>query len=497
MMPAVVAAMALGELLGPAAGAHAATVITDLVSDSRELSPGAAFVALPGARSHGLDFAPAALAAGAAIVLYEASGSGPASRPQGLESAAPVLEVPGLKARLGELGALFYGRDQPPRGLVGITGTNGKTTVAWLLAQAFSQLGESCGYIGTLGYGRPGALDTHSLTTPDCLSLHRELASLGTSRAAVELSSHALDQNRVAGLGFPIAAFTNLSRDHLDWHRTMDAYFEAKAQLFMRPGLESAVINLGDAYGPLLAGRIAAPARAVTVAITPAERAAIEARPTGQGLAGQTLALSGQFGSARIESPLIGAINAENLIVAAGVLIAAGHSIEDAAGALSVATAPPGRLEVFGGPPERPWVVVDYAHTPAALERVLAELSLIATGELHCVFGCGGERDRGKRAPMGEVAARYAAHVVLTDDNPRGEEPIAIVADIKAGIVRHPDLRVIHARDEAIRTAISAADPGDVVLIAGKGHETSQTGAGEVRHFDDRAIVRGLLEGVS
>ena len=504
MMPAVLAAMALGELLGPAAGKHAALMVSNLVSDSREVTPGAAFVALPGARHHGLDFASAALAAGAAVVLYEPGdrlqGDGapgdraPESSAWTPGSAGPARAVPGLAQRLGELGARFYGRGEPRQGLVGITGTNGKTTVSWLVAQAFDRLGEPCGYIGTLGFGRAGALDTHALTTPDCLSLHRELATLGTPRAAVEVSSHALDQDRIAGLEFPIAAFTNLSRDHLDWHRTMDAYFEAKSRLFLRPGLDSAVINLGDAYGPVLAARIAPPARAVTVAVTPAAHVSIEARPTGHGLAGQTLALDGRFGQARIESPLIGALNAENLVVAAGILVAAGHAIETAASALSGATAPPGRLEVFGGPPGHPWIVVDYAHTPAALERVLAELALIATGELHCVFGCGGERDRGKRAPMGQIAARYAAHIVLTDDNPRGEDPVSIVADIKAGIARHPDLSVIHARDAAIAAAIAAAGPGDVVLIAGKGHETSQNLGGELRTFDDRVIVGKLLE---
>jgi UDP-N-acetylmuramoyl-L-alanyl-D-glutamate--2,6-diaminopimelate ligase len=489
-MVAVVAAMALGELLGPAAGPHAATPVTDLVSDSRQVTPGAAFVALPGERSHGLDFAASALASGAAIVLHDAADTSAAAQ-------AALLPVPGLRGRLGEIAARFYGRAAPSRSLIGVTGTNGKTTVAWLIAQAWTALGQPCGYVGTLGYGTTGALKVHALTTPDCLTLHRELASLGTSRAAVEVSSHALSQDRVAGLTFATAAFTNLTRDHLDWHRTMDAYFEAKARLFARPGLETAVINMGDAYGATLAGRLAPKVRKLTVAVGSGTGAAIEARTTGRGLAGQELEIRGELGDARIRSPLIGTINAENLVVAAGALVASGAALRDAAAALAGARPPPGRLEVFGGPPRFPWVVVDYAHTPDALERVLAGLRSIAAGEITCVFGCGGDRDRGKRAPMGTAAARYSAHIVLTDDNPRSESPAAIIADIKSGIARHPDLRVVHDRERAIADAVAAAGPGDVVLVAGKGHETTQLSGGEARPFDDRASVRRALEGVS
>jgi UDP-N-acetylmuramoyl-L-alanyl-D-glutamate--2,6-diaminopimelate ligase len=490
MMTAAVAAMALGELLGPAAGAHAAIEVTDLVSDSRQVTRGAAFVALQGEQSHGLAFADSAFAAGAAVVLHEPDAATATLR-------GPALAVPGLKERLGALAARFYGSQEPAAGLVGVTGTNGKTTVSWLVAKALSALGQSCGYIGTLGYGTPGVLKSHALTTPDCLTLHRELAALGTTRAAIEVSSHALEQDRVAGLRFATAAFTNLSRDHLDWHRTMDAYFEAKARLFVRPELASAVINVGDAYGVTLAARLPARVRAITVALARDSGAALEAGATSRGLEGQELEIRGSFGEARIDSPLIGAINSENLLVAAGVLVASGFGLDQAASALAPAEPPPGRLEVFGGPPAHPWVVVDYAHTPAALERVLAELSAIATGTITCVFGCGGDRDRGKRAPMGAAAARYAAHIVLTDDNPRRENPAGIVADIKSGIARHPDLRIVHDRERAIASAVAAARPGDVVLVAGKGHEATQTFGSEVRPFDDRVSVRRALEGIS
>jgi UDP-N-acetylmuramoyl-L-alanyl-D-glutamate--2,6-diaminopimelate ligase len=402
-----------------------------------------------------------------------------------------------LSARLGELGERFYGRGRAFEALIGVTGTNGKTTVAWLVAQALTGLDQPCGYIGTLGYGLPDALKPQSLTTPDCLTLHRELAELGTRHAAVEVSSHALAQQRTAGLHFSVAAFTNLSRDHLDWHVTMDAYFAAKAQLFAQPGLRTAVVNADDAYGQVLLRRLAPTVRPITVALHNVAGAMLTARAHSRGLAGQILKLSGDFGESDIETRLIGEFNAENLLLALGVLIACGHDLDPAAAALCAAAPAPGRMEVFGGPPDQPWVVVDYAHTPQALERVLTGLTAMGADDISCVFGCGGDRDRGKRALMGQAAARYAQHIVLTDDNPRSEDPAAIVADIKSGIARHGDLRVQHARDRAIAEAIARAAPGAIVLIAGKGHETAQLQAGESRPFDDRELVRSILEGRS
>jgi UDP-N-acetylmuramoyl-L-alanyl-D-glutamate--2,6-diaminopimelate ligase len=492
MMAAAIAAMTLGELFGVAAGQHTELAVSDLVSDSRQVTLGAAFVALEGARVHGLDFADQALAAGAAVVIYDAR-----ERQGARPIPAPALAVPGLRARLGDVARRFYGEREPSGALIGITGTNGKTTVAWLIAQASSSLGHSCGYVGTLGYGQPGALNPHALTTPDCLSLHRELAGLDTERAVLEVSSHALDQDRVAGLDFNLAAFTNLSRDHLDWHASMEAYFEAKAKLFTGSELEAAIVNIDDAYGRALSDRLRGSARIVSVSHAPGNSASLEGRGERLGLAGLALDVAGEFGHTRIESPLIGSFNIENLLVALGVLVASGDELDDAGQALALAAAPPGRLEVFGGPPGRPWVVVDYAHTPSALERTLAELNAISSGAITCVFGCGGERDRGKRALMGEAAARYAAHIVLTDDNPRGEDAAAIVADIKAGIARHPDVKVEHSRELAIVEAIRAAAADDIVLVAGKGHETVQQTASAARPFDDRALVASVLGGMA
>lgn len=490
MMAAVVAAMTLGELLGPAAGAHAGLSVTDLVSDSRQVTPGSAFIAMAGERSHGLDFASDALAAGAAIVLYEPPA-------QAGEPPEPNLAIPGLRARIGALGRQFYSGDRRPETLVGITGTNGKTTVAWLVAQALTALGERCGYLGTIGFGTPGNLQHQSLTTPDCLTLHRELAGLGTVSAALEVSSHAIGQDRIAGLEFDVAVFTNLSQDHLDWHRSMDAYFETKARLFVRDELKTAVINRQDAFGESLLGRLLPATRGISVALDSDRSADIQTRHEGNGLAGLALNVDGAFGRARIESPLIGEFNAENLSLALGALIARGHRLDRAAAALADATAPPGRMEVFGGAESQPWVIVDYAHTPAALARVLTSIAAVKAGEITCVFGCGGDRDRSKRAAMGQAAASHADHIVLTDDNPRSEDPATIVAEIQAGSAGHADVRIEHSRERAIGDAVAAAAPGDIVLIAGKGHESAQLIGDVSRAFDDRAVVKRLLGSAS
>jgi UDP-N-acetylmuramoyl-L-alanyl-D-glutamate--2,6-diaminopimelate ligase len=492
MMAAVVAAMTLGELLGPPAGAHAAVSITDLVSDSRQVTPGAAFVALAGESSHGLAYADDALAAGARIVIYEPPA--PSSR---VPEAA--VAVPGLRQRLGDLGRRFYGRKRLPDGLIGVTGTNGKTTVAWLIAQGIARLGQQCAYLGTLGYGVPGRLSPQMLTTPDCLSLHRELAEIDLGRAVLEVSSHALAQDRVAGLGFEVAVFTNLSREHLDWHGSMEAYFDAKAKLFEREELASAVVNVGDAYGKALLGRLAPATRGISYALGSSGACDIQASFESRGLAGMALSIAGDYGQAMIESPMLGDFNAENLLSATGALLALGHDLDAVAGALAVATPPPGRMEVFGGPPDAPWVIVDYAHTPDALTRVLGVVSALRVGSasLTCVFGCGGDRDQGKRASMGAAAARFADRIVLTDDNPRSEDPAAIVDDIRAGIPAGSDVQVVHERERAIALAVSDRAPGDIVVVAGKGHETRQLVGKQARDFDDRAVVRAILEGSS
>jgi UDP-N-acetylmuramoyl-L-alanyl-D-glutamate--2,6-diaminopimelate ligase len=474
----------LGDLLGAGAGAYARLKITDLTLDSRAVLPGAAFVAVPGAREHGLKHAREALQRGAAIVLYEPG-------PQVGEPPAPSLAVPSLKARLGELAQAFYLPSGAPT-IVGVTGTNGKTTVAYLLAQVMSQPQRPCGYVGTLGYGVPPAITAHGLTTPDTLTLHRELAELGAARVAMEVSSHALKQERVAGLPFHTAVFTNLTRDHLDEHGDLASYGDAKRRLFKIPGLEYAVLNADDPFAATIAADLAP---SVALVRTSAHGAAAElsARLERADLSGLELEVAGKFGTSRLKSKLIGAFNAENLLSALGALVAQGMELPAACAALKAAKPAPGRMEVLGGPPRHPWVVVDYAHTPDALQRVLTTLASVVAGELWCVFGCGGDRDRGKRSLMGAVVADLADRIVLTDDNPRTEDPTAIVREIRDGVGEHPRVSVVHDRRLALEMAIEQARPGDVVLVAGKGHETEQIVGAARRAFSDRAVVAEIL----
>src|SRR5690606_18490901 len=414
------------------------------------------------------------------------------------EVANRAVAVPRLAARCGELAGKLYGPAMRHVELAGITGTNGKTTVAYVVAQAMARAGRRCGYIGTLGYGLPDALEPHALTTPDCFTLHRELAALaaaGGTHAALEVSSHALAQERIAGLAIRTAAFTNLTRDHLDAHGSLDAYGAAKARLFERADVRYAVLNVRDDFGAKLADRLASHVTPIRVATGDVAGVDLGARVRSRGLEGLELELLGRFGNAELRSPLIGKFNAENLLVALGCLIAWELPLADACAALEGCTAPPGRLEVLNptGRAAAPYVVVDYAHTPDGLERVLETVRSLASGDVWCVFGCGGERDRGKRAPMGAIAAARADHVIVTDDNPRGEDPDAIVRDILNGV---GDARVVveHDRAAAIRRAIRGARPGHVVLIAGKGHETTQRVGADERPFSDRAVARAALE---
>jgi UDP-N-acetylmuramoyl-L-alanyl-D-glutamate--2,6-diaminopimelate ligase len=474
----------LGDVLGAGAGRFARLAVTDLTLDSRAVRPGAAFVALRGGREHGLKYAKAALGSGAAIVLYE-PGDDAGEPPQ------PSLAVPALRARLGELARAFYAWGVQPT-IVGVTGTNGKTTVAYLLAQALSEPQRRCAYVGTLGYGVPPIIAAHALTTPDCLTLHRELAEIGAPRVAMEVSSHALKQGRIAGLQFHTAVFTNLTRDHLDEHGDFVSYGEAKRKLFMLPGLSHAVLNADDAFAASIAKSLAPDCKLLRTSVrNPGVEVAARIRRSD--LSGVELEVSGDFGAARLRSKLIGAFNAENLLSALGALLAHGMALPDACAALGAAKPAPGRMEVLGGPPSRPWVVVDFAHTPDALQRVLTELESAASGELWCVFGCGGDRDRGKRPMMGAVAADLADRIVLTDDNPRSEDPAEIISEIHAGLSGHPRVSVIHDRRAAIASAVEGARPGDVVLIAGKGHEAEQIVGGQRRAFSDRAVAAELL----
>ncbi len=479
------AAMRLSELLTPwqSVPADADREVAGLALDSRELRPGDAFVALPGRHSHGLAHLDEALAAGAVAVLTE-DGEAPVA-------SVPVVPVPGLRGRLGELAARLYGHPAEALPVIGVTGTNGKTSVAAFLAQALAADGP-VGHLGTLGQGLWGDLESTRHTTPDVFGVHRRLAQArdaGAVAAVMEVSSHALDQGRVDGVRFAAAVFTQLGRDHLDYHGDLAAYGAAKARLFRTPGLGAAVLNLDD---PFAAGLATDAPRWGYRLGTPMGAREVGAEGLRCDAGGLAFDLVHGGRRASIATGLLGRFQAHNLLAAATALLALGHELDEIARRLSRVQAPPGRMEPYRAP-GRPLVVVDYAHTPDALAAALDSLRAHVRGRLWCVFGAGGERDRGKRPLMARAAEARADALVLTDDNPRGEAPEAIVADLRAGLSGAVPAAVVHDRAEAIAHALAQADPEDAVLVAGKGHEDYQEIAGTRRPHSDRETVARLL----
>jgi UDP-N-acetylmuramoyl-L-alanyl-D-glutamate--2,6-diaminopimelate ligase len=478
----------LAELLRGWADAPALEVRA-LTLDSRAVRPGDAFVALRGATRHGLEFASAAVANGAAAVLYE----GPDAPPP---LAAPAIEVPALRARLGEIANRLHGAPTREMTVVGVTGTNGKTSTVQLVAQALHGAGRVVGTIGTLGAGLHGALRAGERTTPDVLSTHAAIAAMhaaGANHLAMEVSSHALEQGRVDGIAFDVAVFTNLTRDHLDYHGTMQAYGAAKAKLFRWPGLAAAVVNLDDAFGRELFESLPADVVAHGYSVEGRHEAVLRATAIETNTLGLTFWLETPEGAARVDSSLVGRFNVSNLLAVAGVLRELGFAPERIAAALSTLEPIPGRMNRLGGDATHPLVVVDYAHTPDALEQALASVREHTAARVICVFGCGGDRDAGKRPQMGAIAERLADSTIVTDDNPRSEDGDAIVAQILAGYARAELARVERDRERAIALALSLAAPGDAVLIAGKGHEAYQEVRGAKHPFDDYAVARRLL----
>lgn len=480
-----------------------AVEVEDLTLDSRAVRSGSLFLACRGRTAHGLQYLPEAMARGARAVLWEpADGLAEEPLPAGIAGMA----VPELGARAGVLADRFF--DAPSRALwvTGITGTNGKTTVAWLVAQALEACGRRAGYLGTLGVGLTDALDAATHTTADAVSVQRNLAALrdaGAHSVAMEVSSHALDQHRVAGVRFRCAAFTNLSRDHLDYHGTMEAYAAAKAKLFEWPGLGTRVLNADDPLGADLAQRLDAPGRVIVTGRAEAS-AALRARlaalgagwVTAEGIerdsGGQRLRIASHLGRCELRSRLLGDFNVDNLLTALAILLAGELPLDRAARGLESAGAPRGRMEGIGGG-ALPLALVDYAHSPDALAKALRAARAHTRGRLIVVFGCGGERDPGKRPLMAAVAAELADEIVITDDNPRREAPARIAADIVAGLPPGRTATVIHDRAVAIETALGMAGAGDIVLVAGKGHEDHQI-VGDVRRpFSDQAVVSAAL----
>ncbi len=472
-------------------------VTTRLTADSRLVRAGDVFVAFPGAQADGRDFIAQAVAKGAAAVIAEAGGNTAARVGAG---EAPIIEVDGLATLSGAIAHLVYGRPSERLWLAGVTGTNGKTSVSQWIAQAMNALQHRCAVIGTLGNGFLGALEESPNTTPDAITLHAALANFvahGADACAMEVSSIGLDQGRVNGAAFDVAVFTNLTRDHLEYHGTMATYAAAKERLFLVPGLAAAVLNLDDPIGVELAARLKGRVRIIGYALNAVDAGCrgadeiLQAEHLTMNAAGIEFDLRG----AHFAVPVVGRFNVSNLLAVIGALLTRHERLEGIAEALRGIQPPPGRMQALGGMQE-PLIVVDYAHTPDALEKalgVLRETAAARGGQLVCVFGCGGDRDPGKRPQMGAIAEQLADRVVLTSDNPRSEDPQAIIDGILAGFTRRP--LVQSDRACAIADTVTAADPHDVILLAGKGHEPYQEIAG-VRHpFSDIEAAKSALEG--
>ncbi len=462
----------------------------DLTTDSRQVKHGSVFLAYPGSARDGRAFIAEAIAKGAAAVLWERRGFDWNPR-----WGVPNVAIEDLRAKASEIAGLVHGDPSEKLWMVGVTGTNGKTSVCQWVAQALDGLGRRAAVLGTLGNGLVGERGEARNTTPDPVVLQRELAEYlkrGAKVAAMEVSSHGLDQGRTAGIKFDVAVFTNLTRDHLDYHQTMEAYAEAKYRLFNARGVGRAVINVDDGWGRRFADRFrGSPVDVIGYGL---EGGRLRATRITQTEAGLRFRVAGEWGEGEVAVPMLGAFNVANLLAVIGTLVASGVEFRVALEAVGKLSPVPGRLERLGGG-SFPLVVVDYAHTPDALEKALAALRpVVAAGHrLLCVFGCGGERDPGKRPIMGEAAARLADHVIVTSDNPRGEDAEAIIAAVMAGIPGGGAESIVD-RQVAIFTAIHNARPGDIVLVAGKGHETYQEIAG-VRHpFRDAEVAVAALE---
>ena len=496
-MNAAAAPQSLAKLLDGIAALPRDVAVSDLTQDGRAALPGGAFLAVHGSVEHGLKYAPQAIANGARAVLWEPA---PVAVVPDLPSEILVAPVPRLREHASTIADRFFGAPSARLAVAGITGTNGKTTCAYLLAQALEGCGRSAAYMGTIGTGRPGSLAASGLTTGDAITVQRTLANLradGATSVAMEVSSHALDQARVGAVRFRTAAFTNLTRDHLDYHGTMENYGAAKARLFMREDLVSRVINVDDAFGRQLANDPRGRGRVIVTSRGHQSRtrsAAGFVRATHHTLSvrGIELEFDSSWGAGGLVCPLVGDFNVDNVLTVIAVLLDWDLPLEQVIGALARVRAAPGRMETFGGA-QAPLAVVDYAHTPDALRKALSAARAHCAGRLAVVFGCGGDRDAGKRPIMGAIAAELADEIVITDDNPRTESPQAIAANIAAGIPAGSSFRIELDRARAIRDSLADAQPADVVLIAGKGHEDYQIYGSERRPFSDQKVVADAL----
>ncbi len=485
--------------------------INNLVTDSRMVKPGDTFLAYAGDKSDAREFIPQAIAAGANAVLWERQHGfvwNPAWQ-------IPNLPIAKLKAKAGMIASQIYGQPSQKLWLVGITGTNGKTSCSHWIAQAMTALGRKTAVIGTLGNGFPGALKSTTNTTPDAVLLQQEIADFlqhGAECVAMEVSSHGIEQERINGAAFAAALFTNLSRDHLDYHGSMKEYAAVKARLFFWPGLKYAVLNLDDVMGIELSQRLAGmPMQIIGYRFEEpgigngdsGKTSVVQGSNLKSGIGGLEFDITFKNEREKFKTEVVGRFNASNLLAVLAVLLASGIKLADAVQAVQQVRPIAGRMERLGGG-DQPLVVVDYAHTPDALEKVLTTLREVLrssesnqetktrNSKLVCVFGCGGERDRGKRPLLGQVASRLADEVIITSDNPRSENPRDIINEIAA--TTDTNYHIEEDRAAAIYRAIHDARQGDVVLIAGKGHEVYQEIGKHKFPFNDSEVARQVLQ---
>jgi UDP-N-acetylmuramoyl-L-alanyl-D-glutamate--2,6-diaminopimelate ligase len=462
--------------------------IEGLCLDSRKVRPGDAFIAVSGEACHGMQFAMEAQARGALVILHD-----------GLAALAdlqiPNVRIENLGKQLSALGARFFHAPSDRLSVTGITGTNGKTSTAHFIAQSWQRVTGNAGMIGTIGYGALGHLQPADLTTPDPISVQRMLSECidsGVEHVAMEVSSHALDQGRCADVAFQAAVFTNLSRDHLDYHGSMERYADAKRRLFTDCQPRFAIINRDDELGRRLIGELGGSCEVLSYGTN--GNAELCGHVVHMDSSGMNLEISSPWGGGKLHTNLLGRFNVSNLLAAAGSLALLGMPWNKVMHQLEIMQPVPGRMQCLGGEGGLPVVVVDFAHTPDALKQALDALHAHLHGRLICVFGCGGDRDRGKRAMMAAIAENLADQVILTNDNPRTESPEAIFDDMLSGM-RRPDTAIVMAdRNEAIRHAIEQSRSGDIVLVAGKGHETYQETHGKRMPFSDVAAVQAVLE---
>lgn len=467
--------------------------IAGIASDSRQLQQGFLFLACQGISSHGLDYLSEARAAGVAAVAWDSSS---AVAPQDI--GVPMIAVENLAQLLGEIANRYYGSPSLRLRTIGVTGTNGKTTVAWMLAQSLQHLQQRCAYLGTLGFGVDELHGAEGMTTPAAVELHGRLATFldqGATHAAIEVSSHALEQRRVDGVHFDATLFTNLTRDHLDYHGDMNAYFESKALLFSAYPARARIVDIDTPYGEQLAERCGAD---VVVVSTQHDRDIdarqhVFVRSIDTHAQGSNLALQTSWGDIEVALQLPGKFNVANAALVAAYLLSSGLSPREVVDSLEQVTAPPGRMQRL--PVDNAAIYIDYAHTPDALESALQALRPHCSGKLWCVFGCGGDRDTGKRPQMGQVADAAADIVVVTSDNPRGEPAMQIIDQVLQGVANKSQTTVIEDRAAAIAYSIANAAADDVVLIAGKGHENYQEINAERRPFSDFEVALAAAGG--